>query len=118
MGKTVAPISLAGSRLGEIRHVCAFFSNDEEEYRVLLPFIKDGFETGDKAVHVVNPEQRQEHLQRLASVGIDASAFQQSGQLEIQNNTEVYLRDGCFDQNRMLEAFEKIASGNAQEGFH
>ena len=37
-----APISLAGSQLIETRHVCAFFNNDEEEYRVLLPFIKDG----------------------------------------------------------------------------
>ena len=35
--------SLAGSQLGEVRHVCAFFNSDEEEYRVLLPFIKDGF---------------------------------------------------------------------------
>ena len=25
------------------RHVCAFFNSDEEEYRVLIPFIKDGF---------------------------------------------------------------------------
>jgi|GEM_PF-3305893 hypothetical protein len=48
--KTAAPISLAGSQLGEVRHVCAFFNSDDEEYRVLLPFIKDGFECGDKAV--------------------------------------------------------------------
>ena len=37
-----APISLAGSQLSETRHVCAFFNSDEEEYRILLPFIKDG----------------------------------------------------------------------------
>ncbi|MGA2537275.1 MAG: hypothetical protein ABSF53_14755 [Terracidiphilus sp.] len=35
-------ISLAGAQLGDVRHVCAFFTNDEEEYRVLLPFIRDG----------------------------------------------------------------------------
>ena len=29
---------------------CAFFNSDDEEYRVLLPFIKEGFEYGDKAV--------------------------------------------------------------------
>ena len=117
MEKIVAPISLAGSQLGEVRHICAFFSNDDEEYRVLLPFIKDGFEAGDKAVHVINPEQRQEHLQRLATAGIDSFAVQQSGQLEIQNNAEIYLQDGYFDQNRMLKAFEKMASGNATGGF-
>jgi len=115
--KTVSPISLAGSRLGEARHVCAFFNSEDEEYRVLLPFIKEGFECGDKAVHVVNPGQHHDHLQRLASVGIDTAASQQSGQFELRTNTETYLRDGRFDQDRMLQVFEQLASGNAKGGF-
>src|ERR1700740_2290307 len=113
MGAT-PPISFAGSQLAETRHVCAFFNSDEEEYRVLLPFIKDGFECGHKAVHVVNPEQREDHLQRLTAVGIDTSATEQSGQLDLRTNTEAYLRDGRFDQDRMLEVFKQAASGNAK----
>jgi hypothetical protein len=81
--KSPAPISLAGSQLAETRHVCAFFNSDEEEYRVLLPFIKDGLKCGDKAVHVLNPEQSQDHLQRLAAAGIDAAAAQERGQMEV-----------------------------------
>ena len=112
------PISLAGSQLGEVRHVCAFFSNDDEEYRVLLPFIREGLSCGDKAVQVINPEARQEHLQRLAVAGIDSTAHQQKGQLQIRINTEVYLRDGRFDQDRMLAAFEEMAaSARNAEGF-
>src|SRR5271165_1535350 len=42
MQSVSSPISLAGSQLNETRHVCAFFNNDEEEYRIRLPFIKDG----------------------------------------------------------------------------
>src|SRR5579871_3209982 len=96
--RTVAPpIQFAGSQLGETRHVCAFFNSDDEAYRVLLPFIKDGFECGDKAIHVINPNQHHHHLQRLVEVGIDPTAARQSGQLEIQTNTEAYLRDGRFD---------------------
>jgi len=117
MKKAAAPISLAGSRLGDVRHICAFFNSDEEEYRVLLPFIKDGFACGDKAVHVVNPDQRHDHLRRLASVGIDAGAAESKGQLELRTNKETYLRNGQFDQDRMLAAFEQIASGNAGSGF-
>src|SRR5467141_5106190 len=117
MRKISASISLAGSQLGQTRHVCAFFNSDEEEYRVLLPFIKDGFECGDKAVHIVNPDRRRDHLQRLAAVGIDTTAAQQSGQFELRTNTEEYLRDGRFDQDRMLEVFEQLASGNAKGGF-
>ncbi|WP_263355089.1 MEDS domain-containing protein [Acidicapsa acidisoli] len=118
MKRPLQPISLAGSLLGEVRHVCAFFANDDEEYRVLLPFIREGLSCGDKAIQVINPEARQKHLQRLAEVGIDSTAHQQSGQLQIRNNTEVYLRDGQFDQDRMLAAFEEMAaSARSAEGF-
>src|SRR6202021_1277565 len=117
MKKTTAPISLAGSQLGEVRHVCAFFNSDEEEYRVLLPFIKDGFERGDKAVHVVNPDQHRDHLQRLAGIGIDSAAVQRSGPFGLRSSTETYLQGGQFDQDRMLQSFEQMASGNAEGGF-
>jgi len=115
--RPTAPISFAGAQLGESRHVCAFFNSVEEEYRVLLPFIKDGFERGDKAVHVVNPNEGQDHLKRLAEAGIDPGAAQQRGQFELRTNTETYLREGHFDPDRMLEAFEQLASGNAKGPF-
>src|ERR1700724_1546526 len=116
MRKISATISLAGSQLGQTRHVCAFFNSDEEEYRVLLPFIKDGFERGDKAVHVVSPDQHREHMRRLAGIGIDSTAVQRSGQFELRSSTETYLEDGRFDQDRMLQSFGQSASGNARRG--
>ena len=115
--KKTPPIPFAGSQLDETRHVCAFFNSEEEEYRVLLPFIKDGFRCGHKAIHVVNPEQRNDHLIRLIAAGIDTAAAEQSGQLEVKTNTEAYLRDGHFDKDRMVEVFEQLASGNAKGGF-
>jgi hypothetical protein len=66
MKKTAAQIFLAGSQLGDVRHVCAFFNSDDEEYRVLLPFIKDVFECGDKAVH----GERAGRLAKFHSCGV------------------------------------------------
>jgi hypothetical protein len=117
MARAVRPISLAGSELTDVRHVCALFNSDEEEYRVLLPFIQDGFQCGDKAVHVVNPEQQADHLHRLSSAGIDTEALQQSGQLEIRRNTNTYLHEGHFDPDRMLEAFRQLVNKNTDAGF-
>ena len=34
------PIRFANATLGKHRHVCAFFQGAEEEYRVLLPFVR------------------------------------------------------------------------------
>jgi hypothetical protein len=111
--KTTKAILFAGSRLDENRHVCAFFNSNDEAYRVLLPFISDGFACGDKAVHVVNPGEYCRHLQRLAASGIDTTAAKDAGQLEVRTNTEAYLRDGRFDQDRMLDVFEQLASAKS-----
>lgn len=112
MAKAPAPIEFAGSELTTARHVCAFFSSEEEEYRVLLPFIKGGFDCGDKAVHVVNPGARDGHLARLSSAGIDTAGAAQAGQLQVIINDDMYLVDGRFDADRMLDTFEQAASGH------
>jgi hypothetical protein len=53
----------------------------------------------------------------LAAVGIDAASAEQSGQLEVRINTDVYLPDGRFDPDRMIAVFEQLASGNAPGRF-
>ena len=111
------PISLAGSHLGDTRHVCAFFGSDEEEYRVLLPFMKDGFDRGDRAIHVVSPDQRDDHLRRLAVAGIDTAAAEGRGQFELRSSADTYLQEGRFDRDRMLAVFEQLAGGGARGGF-
>jgi hypothetical protein len=65
--KATVPIHFAGSQLNETRHVCAFFSSEEEPYRALLPFIRDGFECGDKAVSCARSVARHSRC-RLAGV--------------------------------------------------
>lgn len=117
MKTAMKPIQFAGSQLDETRHVCAFFHSAEEEYRVLLPFIRGGFDSGDKAIHVVSPRRREEHLRRLSEAGIDTAAAQLDGQLELQSSTDAYLREGRFDQDRMLQAFEQLASSNQSGRF-
>jgi hypothetical protein len=112
-----APVSLAGSSAGEPRHVCAFFADDEEEYGVLLPFVKEGLDGGDRAIHVLHPGQHADHLDRLAAAGIDTEAAVARGQLELRASTDTYLREGCFDVERMLALFEQIASDGGRDEF-
>jgi hypothetical protein len=111
------PIRFAGSTLGSYRHICAFFSSPDEEYRVLLPFIKEGFERGEKAFHIVDPKLRMEHLKRLQSVGIEVVEAEKGGQFELLNWEDAYLREGHFDQNKMLALIEDVLDGGHQQGF-
>jgi hypothetical protein len=111
------PINFAGSTLGKYRHICAFFHTPDEEYRVLLPFIKEGIERGQKAFHIVDPKQREDHLARLRSAGIDTEATEKSGQLEVKRWEEAYLREGHFDQDAMLALIEEVLKSGPKQGF-
>jgi len=112
-----APIRLADSILGSNCHVCAFFHNADEEYRVLLSFIKDGFKRGEKAFHIVDPELRTEHRRRLETSGIDLPAAEKTGQFEMRNWADAYLREGHFDQQRMIELIQEVLDDGKQKGF-
>jgi hypothetical protein len=111
------PVMLAGSALERKRHVCAFFHSKEEEYRVLLPFIQEGFAHGEKAFHIVDPDHRAAHLGRLGDAGIDVAAVERSGQLQVRRWEDAYLRDGRFDQERMLALIEEVLTAGKREGY-
>jgi hypothetical protein len=111
------PIRFGGATLGDKRHICAFFSSPQEEYEVLMPFIKEGFERGEKAFHVVAPELRSWHLQRMVAGGIDVVDAQDRGQFELCDWSEMYLPDGRFDQYRMMAAWDSVLGRAGAQGY-
>ncbi len=110
-------VHLAGGVLDRHFHVCALFHDQEEEYRVLVPFIEDGFQIGDKAFHIVNPKLRATHLERLQRAGIDVIDAQRTGQLEVRSWEEAQLRDGYFDQERMDAFIQELLDKGRSQGF-
>src|SRR3981189_545705 len=107
----------AGGSLGQHRHICAFFNSVDEEHRVLGSFIKEGFEQGDKAFHIVDPELQGEHLKRLAEAGIDVEQATGTGQLELRRWQDAYLRGDRFDQDAMLALLEEVLQSGAASGY-
>jgi hypothetical protein len=117
MKSTAAPIPLAGSQLTEARHVCAFFNSRDEEYRVTLPFIRDGFDCGDKAIHIVNPARRADHLERMTSSGIAIDSAKRSGQFELRDWTDTFFHDGPFDVEQQIALLQKVLRSGREQGF-
>jgi len=109
-------IHLAGTTLDRYRHVCAFFHTRDEEYKVLLPFIKEGIERHEKAFHIVDPALRHDHVHRLEEAGIDVTTCELSGQLEVRRWEEAYFRQGHFDQHAMLALIQEVLeTGKTQQ---
>src|SRR3977135_1173483 len=107
----------AGGSLGHPPHICDFFNSVDEEHRVLGSFIKEGFEQGDKAFHIVDPELQGEHLKRLAEAGRDVAEATGTGQLELRRWQDAYLRGDRFDQDAMLALLEEVLQSGAASGY-
>jgi hypothetical protein len=117
MATSGSSVQCAGSSLGQHRHICAFFNDLDEQHRVLRSFIKEGFEQGDKAFHIVDPKLWEDHLRRLAEAGIDVDGALGSGQLELRGWRDAYLRDDRFDQDGMLALIEEVLQSGAAAGY-
>jgi hypothetical protein len=117
METTARSPQFTGSNFGQRRHICAFFNSIEEQHRVLLPYIKDGFDQRGKACHFVDPELQEGHLRWLAEQGINTQEAVSAGQLEVLPWIAGPLRGGRFDQNDWLAAPEQMFRSGVAAGY-
>lgn len=95
-------------------HACAFVESQDEEYAALLPFIREGLASGEKALHFVEATSQSEHFRRLGESGVDVAASRASGQLDVRSWEQTYLRAGAFDPEAMIAFLaEEVLAANA-----
>jgi hypothetical protein len=107
----------ADGSLAQHRHVCAFFSDLDEEHKVLRSFFKDGFDRGEKEVHIVEADKRDDYVKRLADTGVDIEELIETGGLEVLPWTDMYVRDHRFDQDAMLASVEELIQSGTAAGY-
>lgn len=110
-------VNFAGSFVNCPCHICALFKSSDEQHAALLPFVKEGFERGERCLQFVNKSEREERLNLLTAFGIDVDAMQRSGALEIEVWENAYLRDGKFDVTSMLEFVQECLGTGVRRGF-
>jgi hypothetical protein len=116
MAESIKTVNLARATVNCRCHVCAFFHSREDEYNIMLPFMKEGIDAGDRAVYILDKHQRAERLQRLADTGVDMALIEESGQLEVRAWENAHLKGGRFDQNAMIALLENVAKAGANRG--
>ncbi|KKB62170.1 hypothetical protein WM40_18605 [Robbsia andropogonis] len=110
-------LSLAGTPMDAF-HVCAFFDSRDKEYDVLTPFFKQGFDNGEKNIHIIDVALVDDHRARLVAAGINAHQCEACGQLQIATWQQTYFdEEGKFDKNRMLEMIDRLTHDTRAAGF-
>jgi hypothetical protein len=110
-------VTLAGTKVRCPCHVCGLFNGLENQYAVLLPFLREGWEQRESTLILLEKGECDHRLRRLKDYGIDVEAAQQSGQLRVEFWEHAYLRDGRFDPVQMLEFVKNALTSAYHQGF-
>jgi len=98
-------------------HVCGLFDGADDLYRQLLPFVTEGIGRGERAVHIVDPARRREHLDRLAAAGVDVREALERRQLEVREWAEIYLLDGTSEPGRTVRLLKALLDDGPALGY-
>jgi hypothetical protein len=99
---TTVLLGIPGVDLRSGDHVCAFYRGTEERDDILLPFAREGLNSGDKCICVVESVETSQVRQ---SLGYNANGAAHPA-LEVLTPEESYLRPGHFSMTAMLEFWE------------
>lgn len=100
-------VTLCGRRLYGLRHVCAFFESQDEQYEILTPYLKEGLDLGEQVITILESKNHTAHIKRLESAGIQVSSVRDRNQLQILASEDTYLKDGTFVVERMYNMLEQ-----------
>jgi hypothetical protein len=95
-------VHLCGQDIQRPGHICAFFDSREEEYEVLLPYLREGVDKGEKIVNVLDAARVEDHGRRLRDAGMRVDR----GDVNVAASEDTYLVDGHFDMPRMVKFVE------------
>jgi hypothetical protein len=91
-------IRLCGQDIDQPGHICAFFNSRDEEYKTLVPYLKDGVDAGEEVLNVLDEDRLRDHRTRLEAAGVPVD----DGRLRVASSEDTYLAGGYFDMDRMV----------------
>lgn len=111
------PLTLCDEILFAPIHVCAFFDSRDEQYRIILPYLKEGLHRKEKIINILESDCHHEHCERLLNAGIPVYEKSLSNQLNILASEDTYLKGGSFAAEKMLHLLEDALIEASSEGY-
>ena len=108
--------SLRDIKLGD--HLCLIYETQEEQFEVVIPFIKYGLEKNEKCIYVADDNTVEQVMGAMSSV--DSELFTEAikkGSLLILTKKDSYLKDGYFDPEKMIALLKQIEQEAIRDGY-
>ncbi|AKB27388.1 sensory transduction histidine kinase [Methanosarcina siciliae T4/M] len=89
-------------------HFCQFYQTKEDLTDILLPYFKSGLENNEFCFWVTSqPLEAEEAKEALRTVIPDIDVHLEKGQIEIIPYTQVYVNEGIFDSEKVINGWAK-----------
>jgi hypothetical protein len=93
---TIHPLQGTGDpEVGRRQHTCLLFKNSLEEKQYVLPFLKEGLDSGEHCLFVCTEDSIEDWSAEMRAFGIDVDAHIESGALAIATGEQ--WRESPFD---------------------
>ncbi len=103
------PVTVCGRPLTRATHICAFFDSEQQEYECILPYFQEGLAQDEQVVTIRDAQKLESHTARLRdSLGGKLDEHLGTGQMSILASEETYLKEGCFESERMYNMIEDV----------
>jgi hypothetical protein len=98
-------------------HLCCIYETEEEYRAVLVPFLRQGLEQGEKVIYIVDARTAEVVLSYLQDAGLDINPYLSMGQLGILTAGEAYIKDGVFSPDGMIALIQTETERALAEGY-
>jgi len=104
--RRLVSLGFTSERVPEGQHMCYIFNDDAERLRVMTRFLESGLLAGEKLLYMADAMSREEMLDCLEEIGVDARAREK--ELTVADATPIYCPDGVFNTENMLETIRNF----------
>jgi len=98
-------------------HVCCFYETAEKQRAVLMPFLREGLERGEKVVYILDVSRVEAILAYLRRDGVDIEPYLARGQMAFLTRDETYMQEGVFDPDKMIALLQAQTDQALAEGY-
>lgn len=98
-------------------HTCLIYRNQEKKNRLILRFLADGIQKGEKVLCITDSLTRENILDWLRKKIVDISDEDLERRLLVKTTKSIYYPEGYFSPEEMIERWRRLAEKSAVEGF-
>jgi len=101
----------------EPNHISFFFRNEKDQLDTLIPVLADYLKNGHRVLYIRDSTAEKKMYLSLEEQGINVKESVEKGSLKLFDSSEVYLKDGHFDMDRVFTFWEDALQESIKMGF-